>query len=1140
MNRPLAIALARLSTCLALAILPAAAIAQPRSATLTESLQRTWSLEPVSYPFNAPQGAVVPESVRVTGPAGPVAAQLTDVELWPNSPTLKSARLNFIVDQLAPGATSTYAFAWSQKIDDPAIKPNPAADLKITEADGKLEAVSARFGVRLRLGEKTFDTPANPADVPGPIDAFRLGDGTWFGGSRLFGETALKSWSAKVVARGPVVLRVEYLYTYADAATLKLAVQFHASGNQLFFDTDVSADKPNDGWDLLLTPGLPHELTFQFPRNSRPEEGVVTIPGTIWKAMPIKDQPAGKITSLSPWFGVWMAGSAPGELYLAFEGSTRQLAFLRRDAGAWSEPGPVSFFYGGGWQPKVIPLMKFEDGSLAMRVNNAKGQRKWAMAEEPDSKAKLSQYEGFTKGGPIFGRVPPLDTLKDWVLDWPENKNFPHPRLLLNDRDQNIAGKLRADIFNDLRDVEKLRAMLAALGDIDLLRSVYEVAARYDAIIDSGLLKPEERKLFRAQMAYLGYVVSAAETWSLENGYRSGNPNMSLTHSLNRGIVGLVLRDHPRSKAWTDYSTSVCQTVIKDYLGDDGYWLESSHYARHAMGCMIIYAIAAQRGGVADLLVEPRFKTMGLFYEKTLTPPDPLRRAAWGVPNKAEPFHPRVTPPWGRGTRGDTYANASLLARAYATIDPEYSAAMQWSWRQTGFAEMYVHHLAGLNSLYADRNLAATQPAWKSELFPRLGYLFRSHLGQPHENYLLFIARPPSSPDGEIWPADVGMLSKWFAGGTPIGGAFRRIPETAHVLLVPRVMLAGDWDPALKKSPVNAYKTTPTDRGAASLPGCDYADVLFDIELGRGWDWPVPPDAPAFPKRNTAGELPFKWRRQIMLASAEGASGPDYLVLRDAVAGGKPTQWHFWTLSEKIGTPDEAANRDAFLADKPGDKIAPARELAGNRFTALGQFDKDIEYFIAAPTDTPRHTLRYMTPGAAYGINNFNEAQDLLQLRLEKDGVYYVAIFPRGKSQAAPTFSTLADGAIIRIAGAFGTDFTFLREEAGEARAEGVAFKGTAGTVRDRPTGLELILAAPGEVRYRDFALAAPFPVHARIGLSAMQLTRSNPAAGGEVTFTSAEKWSLSPATKGVELTRKGDRCVLKFAPGIDAATLRR
>ena len=45
------------------------------------------------------------------------------------------------------------------------------------------------------------------------------------------------------------------------------------------------------------------------------------------------------------------------------------------------------------------------------------------------------------------------------------------------------------------------------------------------------------------------------------------------------------------------------------------------------------------------------------------------------------------------------------------------------------------------------------------------------------------------------------------------------------------------------------------------------------------------------------------WQRRLMSVKDDDADGVRYIILRDTVRGDQPTQWHFWTLSEKIGTP---------------------------------------------------------------------------------------------------------------------------------------------------------------------------------------------------------------------------------------------
>jgi hypothetical protein len=226
------------------------------------------------------------------------------------------------------------------------------------------------------------------------------------------------------------------------------------------------------------------------------------------------------------------------------------------------------------------------------------------------------------------------------------------------------------------------------------------------------------------------------------------------------------------------------------------------------------------------------------------------------------------------------------------------------------------------------------------------------------------------------------------------------------------------------------------------------------------------------------------------------------------VSGGQPTVWQFWTLSDKIGMPDQVTDAAAFLADKPGQTNLPARELpASDRYTALGQFGVDVEYFIASPIKTPRHTLRY---GGMWAGNRIPEYQDLLHLQLPGDGAYCVAVFPRPRTEAVPTFTSLADGAIIKATGAFGIDFAFLSLDETKAEAEGAAFTGTAGSVQDRAGGPILGLGAPGSVRYKDYAIAAPGGASLQVQTDGLTISVIPSADAQSVTVTAPGKWTLA------------------------------
>jgi hypothetical protein len=140
--------------------------------------------------------------------------------------------------------------------------------LAITPGQDQVEITTRAFGVRLLQGEKTYGEPTAAKDVPGPVFAMRLADGTWFGGSRMFGRGKIASCSAKLVDRGPVFARVGFRYTYADGNTLDLTVQVAAGDNAMRMETRVAKDRPQDGFELVLSRGLP-PLVFQVQDERR-------------------------------------------------------------------------------------------------------------------------------------------------------------------------------------------------------------------------------------------------------------------------------------------------------------------------------------------------------------------------------------------------------------------------------------------------------------------------------------------------------------------------------------------------------------------------------------------------------------------------------------------------------------------------------------------------------------------------------------------------------------------------------------------------------------------------------------------------------------------------------------------------------
>jgi hypothetical protein len=396
--------------------------------------------------------------------------------------------------------------------------------------------------------------------------------------------------------------------------------------------------------------------------------------------------------------------------------------------------------------------------------------------------------------------------------------------------------------------------------------------------------------------------------------------------------------------------------------------------------------------------------------------------------------------------------------------------------------------------------------------------VLRDGVGDPAENYVNILATVDSKRNLDVWTPGVGGIAQWYAYGKPVSQAFYF--DTGyferHELLRDGVLLAHNWGAAGDSKTPFGYYTTTEFGGFAPLPPMDYVRATYRNTEADTRDW-FRPDMPAWPRVKAATGPKLEWTRQAMFMKDDSPQGPHYLLLLDSTSGGQPTEWQFWSLSEKIGTPDQMKNPTKLEPGKTDTKIAPARELpSGNRYTAVGQFGVDLEYFVASPASTPRYTLRY--GGSRIGVPDF---QDVLNLQLPGDGDYYVAIFPRGRADAAPTFAALGGGRIIKASGAFGADFCYLAKDAAEAAAEGAAFRGTAGAVQDREDGLSLALGAAGEVRYKEYGLSGKTPASLRVSPTALTLQLPPGQAAGEIALTAPAGWSLAASAPDLVLTQK-------------------
>ncbi|MFW6059792.1 MAG: hypothetical protein ACODAQ_06395, partial [Phycisphaeraceae bacterium] len=953
----------------------------------------------------------------------------------------------------------------------------------------------------------------------------RTADGRWFGGSAMHGDKKIAGYEAALVEQGPVLARHRVRYRYEDDSTMTLTFDLAARDAQMRWrmhvertdveplrresDDDgsgrdtVSSVELTGGWRLNLTPGIeplhmPIETEYANNRWGERSDGLMDVNLT--------DERAGRLVHLVPWSDWWDQHT---KTTLRFtDGEGEPVAHLAAThAGDWVEPAPP-----GTWVSNANPRMnqqwvtlhKSLDDAIYFDFTDSPGQRMGLLGNGVEGVASRGDASERKQGvasaseseAPGLGHQ--LNRVKDYVLDW-ESDAPPHPRLYVT-RDEMETYRETHEPSESLIDelterahyrkptpsyqdrpafslylmtgdkalaekyevVDRLRAHLALLGGFDVMRGAAQVVCEYDALIDSDLISPEQRSLFRAQLAYLGYHLASPETWSMERGYSSGNLNMSIAYVLNLGILAAAIPEHPMAAQWSRSAQAMLEKWLDENIGPAGEFLGAgeslANYAHVSAAKLLTYSIAASNAGFGDYVDDPRLKKLMTFLAQQMTPPHP------GLGDIAG------TPPLGRGPSHRHTGLAGLMARATAESDPDYARTQQWVWQRLGYSHDFVtDRLGGLDYVYLDPSLPAETPDWGMNVFPRRGVIMRHRLGTPDEYYLNFVVEPGAQT---VYHSENATLPAVWAKGAPILSRFRGKGYTEReTLLLNRVLPARPVGTADAPDRRDHYRLEgETELAAASsTPSLDFTHArVTDRQYARRPEAPL--DLPDWPTVENTADLPLRWSRRVALVKDATPADASYIVLHDRVTTDQPTVWQMWSASDGLATPEQAAQPDTLAAAHGGNHARDARPLEGDRFTALGKYDVDVEYFVALPRDTPRQTARL---GVSYHIPEpHDQYQDLLHLQRPGAGDYLVVIFPRRRDAPSPRFERLADHHAVKVHGAFGTDHILLTAERTTARIDDqLLLEGTAALAREREESLVLALGAAGRIVHGDWGL---------------------------------------------------------------------
>ena len=1060
-----------------------------------------WRDQFVSFPVAAAAGECTPGNVRLVGPKGPVAMQLVGVKTWPDG-SLREARLCFYVD-LAAFHSDLYVLQLDAEAAEAVAAP---AGLAIDKAADRLIVKGATIGAEFSL------VSAASGDIPPPMTAMFGADGGRFGGSGFYGPARVTGVEASVLEAGPVLVEVSWKYACQGGMAYELKAALGARDTAVHWEMQVTGDAPKSGWQLRLNAGG-DPLTFRFQKKAFSAYGddpAIDAAGELdWVRRPLDRRMTA--ICLAPWFQQYFDNQQTLILLESAKASQTRFVLLR-NPGEWVEPRWPRRFGEGypGRLAKAMPLEVADDGAAALLAHCGTslggGRRSWAVGvARPDQLAAIDALIEKTKDMPAsmaLGKwLEPrlcdlldsrrLDRIKGFVLQWP--RKGPRPRLFVTPpqlaearaRRLPLPGPVQAPQFAtfesfvdhlaatgdgpwfepwhadafaevaylrgdktaaEMRIRDRAVQHLGLLGEIDRMRDAGIVAELYDGTVSTSAISRAEARVFDACMAYLCHVYADPNVISCERGYQPGPPNITIAYELSLGICACAIPDHPLAREWVERVMKKVRYWLDDELGPEGEWFEGAHYDHATLAQFIAFAIAMRNAGFGDLTADPRLRLFAECLAQHATPPDPFRDGR------------RVTPPLGRRVAGLAWSLSGLMSRMNAGTSPEYARRMQWAWKAGGDSYRFPDdRLGGMEMLLLDPSLPVSLPAWNSRYFPRSGVVFRDAVGKPEESYLLI----PTHWHEALAPLQVGTVVKWFSHGAPIGGAFSDGDEDRHQLLGSHVVPAISPQSPEEWQQRAQFCSKGTVKAVTMRPMADYLDAFFatpspplqgGVKTATAGN-EMPPTMPRWPRVERPGQSPVDWRRQVLFVKSTSDNSQSYVVLRDTVLSDTPTIWLFWSLTRGLGPTGESG-------PDLSSTVRPAAPLPGYRFSAVGQWGVDLDYFVAEPQDTPRHTLRW-GKRQANPAPPIDEYQDLLHLQRPGKGAYLVFLCPRRSDRPAPTFESLAPG-VVRVRGDFGEDIVFLGDEGLEYRRDGIMIAASAGLIRRTTSEDSICLVAGG------------------------------------------------------------------------------
>ena len=1049
-----------LFTCLA-ATLPARA-ELIKTVELHDYLGVTWQHELVHYPLEFARGELKGAAVALVRPKSgpPIPSQVSDIVRHDDG-SVKSCSVWFFADvpsnsavqymiksgERSPTADGVTVKQTAQTIDISSGQPQPVA-------------------IRLPNGGASFDWPVAVTNVPGPVQALLLPSGRQAAFGRWDVPFRVKSWQAELVASGPLFaeVRVHYLFdsgywtfiarVQQGCPVIQISEEFDTG------DSGLKATTTDRFYSLVLNrTGFQPKQVFFGGRNDRDDRQDLLKDGALpeW----IKRGPGQNNWFASPIQGFTLNISGADELYRLTGYPTVQprLGCLLRLVEPGQESLGVVSLQTADWRnPLSLRLRTTAAGDLVLALPLQNYAQEWATdgfgrnspnytgltRDVPSTTARRcygimlspAEEENQQMLGSLFTwnsrlSAMPLDTIKDWVLEWPDP--------LAGAAWTNAVSVKGTNALAILRDRVWMKRTLGNLASCSMAYHFGYAKNQYPRILEvldkPDLITADERREMRRLSAFTACEMNSIETFPLGAGFHLNNPNMTIMALEARAKSSLLVKDHPQFAAWGAWTRECLRDYIRRFTRDSGALYENAHYS---LGVTLDDAAMANRilldAGLGDAFDTDLFHRSIRFMFDWLTPPDPRFLGYRMIAPLGNCSYQSVPPDFGQH-----------LVEYYQPRDPVFAGQIQWFANQT------------LPDNKKIKLVADVVPSLGSVHYRDYGVAFRHGFGTPYETFLYLYA---GNCDGHYeWETDQ-MSYTLYAKGQPINLHFGNgyFPMFCRPWLRNRV----SFNHELEVSERNPTKII----AAAFTPEAEYARACRDVDQLR----PVVGEGPAldekgrwtkeesknWPAAPVAEDIPLtKWFRQILFLKDPDPKGPNYFVLRDDFGGTptKPTDLSLWFLANGMTT-----NGGVYHFD--------------------GQCLVDMDVFVHTPADAPLETGRYGHAQQAYvrlvGFDpkyfpggKLSETQMLLRVRQPAGKGYLVVLYPRLKEgDPAAAFTRVADN-VVKVETPLATDYAFLNSNSFEFKDERVQFSGTAATVRFYKSGSIVVAGMEGKSEFR-------------------------------------------------------------------------